>query len=154
VGQDSPRRARRDDGGAYVDGWMTGRRKGVLADFVVGTIDQVLFAALQSRHVALRHLALARKVVVLDEVHAFDAYMNIYLLRTLEWLGAYGVPVVALSATLPPRLRADLLEAYERGRRSTSEPAPRRRARRRYTGGPAKVAAEGRDPSSEAVGTE
>src|SRR5690606_23236886 len=55
--------------GGYVDAWLQGR-KGMLADFVVGTIDQVLFAALQSRHVALRHLALARKVVVLDEVHA------------------------------------------------------------------------------------
>lgn len=105
----------RAPGGAYVDGWMTGRRKGVLADFVVGTIDQVLFGALQSRHVALRHLALARKVVVLDEVHSFDAYMNAYLERALEWLGAYRVPVVALSATLPSSLRDRLVSAYRRG---------------------------------------
>ncbi|MCL2490985.1 MAG: CRISPR-associated helicase Cas3' [Propionibacteriaceae bacterium] len=102
-------------GGAYVDAWMVGRRKGVLADFVVGTIDQVLFAALQSRHVALRHLALARKVVILDEVHSFDAYMNVYLERAIEWLGAYGVPVIAMSATLPQALRNRLFEAYQRG---------------------------------------
>jgi len=104
------------DGGAYIDGWMQGRRKGVLADFVVGTIDQVLFGALKSRHVALRHLALARKVVVLDEIHAFDAYMNVYLERALEWLGAYGVPVVALSATLPSELRVKFITAYQKGR--------------------------------------
>jgi len=119
----------RDESGgsaAYVDSWMTGRRKGTLADFVVGTVDQVLFAALQSRHVALRHLAFARKVVVLDEVHSFDAYMNVYLERALEWLGAYGVPVVALSATLPPELRDRLVNAYSRGRTAAGALSGRR----------------------------
>lgn len=116
----SPRGA--PDAGAYVDAWMTGRRKGVLADFAVGTIDQVLVMALQSRHVALRHLALARKVVILDEIHAFDAYMNTYLERALEWLGSYGVPVVALSATLPSGLRARLVAAYQRGARQIDPP--------------------------------
>src|SRR5690606_30131704 len=111
-------------GGAYVDSWMTGRHKGVLADFVVGTIDHVLFSALQTRHVALRHLAFARKVVILDEIHSYDAYMNTYLERTLEWLGSYGTPVVALSATLPPRLREGLVEAYRRGRSARLQPRP------------------------------
>jgi CRISPR-associated endonuclease/helicase Cas3 len=110
IGRDGDRRF----AGAYVDAWLQGR-KGILADFVVGTIDQVLFAALQSRHVALRHLGLARKVVVLDEVHACDAFMGAYLHRALEWLGAYGVPVIALSATLPPALRGKLVESYQRG---------------------------------------
>jgi CRISPR-associated endonuclease/helicase Cas3 len=117
-------------GAAYVDAWMTGRRKGVLADVVVGTIDQVLLMALQSRHVALRHLAFARKVVILDEIHSYDAYTNVYLERALEWLGAYGVPVVALSATLPPELRDRLLGAYRRGRTAASG-TPTRRDRRR-----------------------
>jgi CRISPR-associated helicase Cas3/CRISPR-associated endonuclease Cas3-HD len=123
--EQSPRRSRQESGAAYVDRWMTGRRKGILADFVAGTIDQVLFAALQSRHVELRHLSFARKVVVLDEVHSFDAYMNKYLLRALEWLGAYGTPVVALSATLPRGLRDRLEKAYEKGAavwRQTSTP--------------------------------
>jgi CRISPR-associated endonuclease/helicase Cas3 len=122
MGRDERSRGDAADAGAYVDAWMTGRRKGVLADFVVGTIDQVLVAALQSRHVALRHLAMARKVVILDEVHAFDAYMNTYLERALEWLGAYGVPVVALSATLPSGLRSRLVEAYQRGARQVGGP--------------------------------
>ncbi|MFI2105688.1 CRISPR-associated helicase Cas3' [Isoptericola sp. NPDC019693] len=131
-------RDERGGGAVYVDAWMTGRRKGVLADFVVGTIDQVLFGALQSRHVALRHLALARKVVVLDEVHSFDAYTNVYLERALEWLGAYRVPVVALSATLPPKLRDRLVDAYRRGRATGTGPG--RRDRRR--GRPRPVTAE------------
>ncbi|MGK5533117.1 type I-E CRISPR-associated protein Cse1/CasA [Streptomyces sp. URMC 129] len=92
--------------------WLRGRKKGLLASFAVGTIDQVLFAALKSRHLALRHLALAGKVVVIDEVHAYDAYMNTYLERVLHWLGAYRVPVVLLSATLPAARRQALATAY------------------------------------------
>lgn len=95
--------------------WLRGRKKSVLASFVVGTIDQVLFAALRSRHVMLRHLGLAGKVVVIDEVHAYDVYMSQYLHRVLHWLGSYGVPVVLLSATLPARRRAELLRAYDSG---------------------------------------
>lgn len=96
--------------------WLSGRKKATLADFVVGTIDQVLLAALNSRHLMLRHLGMAGKVVILDEVHAADAYMAVYLDRALEWLGALGVPVIALSATLPPARRVKMLDAYQRGR--------------------------------------
>ncbi|WP_228992052.1 CRISPR-associated helicase Cas3' [Streptomyces sp. DH8] len=92
--------------------WLEGRKKAMLSSFVVGTIDQLLFAGLKSRHLALRHLALAGKVVVIDEAHAYDTYMNAYLDRVLAWLGEYGVPVVVLSATLPARRRRELAAAY------------------------------------------
>ncbi|MGW7753641.1 type I-E CRISPR-associated protein Cse1/CasA [Streptomyces violaceusniger] len=92
--------------------WLRGRKKGMLASFAVGTIDQLLFAGLKSRHLALRHLALAGKVVVIDEVHAYDTYMSVYLERVLSWLGGFRVPVVMLSATLPATRRRALVEAY------------------------------------------
>ncbi|SON62628.1 CRISPR-associated nuclease/helicase Cas3 [Mycobacterium simulans] len=95
--------------------WLSGRKKSQLANFVVGTIDQLLFAGLKSRHLMLRHLALAGKVVVLDEVHAYDVFMNSYLTKVLTWLAAYRVPVLALSATLPPERRNDLMAAYRSG---------------------------------------
>ncbi|KRD17922.1 CRISPR-associated helicase/endonuclease Cas3 [Streptomyces sp. Root264] len=92
--------------------WLRGRKKAMLASFVAGTVDQLLFAALKSRHLALRHLAVAGKVVVIDEAHAYDAYMSVYLDRVLAWLGSYRVPVVVLSATLPAARRRQLVEAY------------------------------------------
>ncbi|MCK8679409.1 CRISPR-associated helicase Cas3' [Streptomyces lichenis] len=92
--------------------WLRGRKKAMLASFVAGTIDQLLFASLKSRHLALRHLALAGKVVVIDEAHAYDTYMSVYLDRVLSWLGAYRVPVVVLSATLPAARRRELVQAY------------------------------------------
>jgi CRISPR-associated endonuclease/helicase Cas3 len=103
------------DGGAesvVANEWFQGRKKGILADFAVGTVDQLLFAALKTRHVALRHLAFAYKAVIIDECHAYDAYMNSYLQRALEWLGKYRTPVVILSATLPVATRRKLVKAY------------------------------------------
>lgn len=96
--------------------WLRARKKSALADFTVGTIDQVLFLALRSRHLMLRHLGAAGKVVILDEVHSADSYMAHFLDRALEWLGALGVPVVALTATLTPARRVAMLAAYRRGR--------------------------------------
>lgn len=95
--------------------WLSGRKKALLANFVVGTVDQLLFMALKARHVVLRHLALAGKVVVIDEVHAADDYMREYLKRALEWLAAYCVPVIMLSATLPSDQRIAFAQAYAKG---------------------------------------
>lgn len=105
------------DGETVAHWWLTGKRASALADFMVCTIDQVLMAALSTRHVALRHLGLSGKVVVLDEVHAADDFMTEYLHRVLEWLGAMRVPVIAMTATLPPAQRVRLLEAYNYARK-------------------------------------
>jgi CRISPR-associated endonuclease/helicase Cas3 len=103
------------NGSVTVNEWFSGRKTASLDDFVVGTVDQFLMAALKQKHLALRHLGLSKKVVVIDEVHAYDAYMSQYLYQAVRWMGAYGVPVVILSATLPADRRMELVEQYLRG---------------------------------------
>lgn len=99
-----------------VASWLTGRKKSTHASFVVGTVDQLLIMALRAKHVSLRHLAMAGKVVVIDECHAADDYMRVYLCRALTWLARLGTPVVLMSATLPPKQRQEYLAAYASGR--------------------------------------
>lgn len=99
---------------AVVHQWFLGSKRRLLSNFAVVTIDQILRAALQRKHLMLDHLALAGKVVIIDEVHASDEFMNVYLESVLSWLAAYRVPVILLSATLTARRRRELLRSYRR----------------------------------------
>jgi CRISPR-associated endonuclease/helicase Cas3 len=95
--------------------WFLGSKRGLLTPFAVGTVDHLLYAATRTRHVMLRFAGLAGKVVIVDEVHAADVYMRQFLLEALRWLGQAGVPVVLLSATLPPAQRQAFVNAYLSG---------------------------------------
>ncbi len=116
------------DSGIIVHDWFEGKKKSLLADFVVGTIDQLLLAALKQKHVMLRHLGLGNKVVIIDECHAYDAYMSRYLDMALRWLGTYGVPVIILSATLPAQKRQAVINAYLNEDLKTKQLDPLRRS--------------------------
>ena len=102
-------------GSVLASAWFSHRKRGLLAPFGVGTVDQPLLAALQTRRVFVRLFGLARRVVIVDEVHAYDTYMSALLERLLEWLAALQAPVVMLSATLPSNRRSALCAAYARG---------------------------------------
>lgn len=100
---------------AEVTAWMRGSKRTVLAPNSVSTIDQLLTLAIRGRWQPLRLLGITRKVVVVDEAHAYDAYMQALLRRALTWLAASGVPVILLSATLSGRLARSLVDAYMAG---------------------------------------
>jgi len=95
--------------------WLKGRRRGLLAGFSVGTIDQALMAALTTRHNALRLLGLSGKVFIVDEAHSYDDYMRAVLCKLLTWLGSMRCSVILLSATLPASHVRSLVAAYRRG---------------------------------------
>lgn len=100
--------------------WLVGRHRGLLSQGVVGTVDQPLMAATHIKYVALRFAGLIGKVVVIDEVHSYDVFMSSYLRQFLSWCGDGGIPVILMSATLPPSQRRELLEAYAAGLGPTS----------------------------------
>lgn len=91
--------------------WFAGSKRGLIAPYGVGTIDQALVAALRAKHGFVRLFALAGKTVVIDEVHAYDIYMANLLDVLLGWLCALGCRVVMLSATLPKARREALLRS-------------------------------------------
>lgn len=98
----------------YAHTWFRGKKQAILANFVVGTVDQLLLSVLKKKHVMLRHLGMAGKIAIIDECHAYDVFTSQYLDRTLAWMGAYGQPVIILSATLPARRRRELVAGYLR----------------------------------------
>ncbi|MCP2256504.1 CRISPR-associated helicase, Cas3 family [Streptoalloteichus tenebrarius] len=95
--------------------WTRGGKRGLYAPVCVATVDQLLAMALRSTHQPMRSLALSGKVVIVDEAHAYDSYMQTLLRRVLSWLGAFGAPVVLLSATLPVPVAKSLVGAYADG---------------------------------------
>jgi CRISPR-associated endonuclease/helicase Cas3 len=93
--------------------WFNSKKRALLAPFGVGTIDQAELAALNVKHTALRMMGLAGKVVIVDEVHAYDTYMTTIIERLLSWLATLNSSVILLSATLPTGKRRRLIQAYK-----------------------------------------
>jgi len=101
---------------AYCNAWLAdNRKKALLADVGVGTLDQALLAVLPARHQSLRLFGLGRKVLLVDEVHAYDHYMQKLFDALLEMHARQGGSVVLLSATLPQNMREKLVAAFHRG---------------------------------------
>lgn len=95
--------------------WFAQRKRPLLSPYGVGTVDQALYAALNVKHHFVRLWGLANRVVVLDEVHAYDTYTSGLIAALLRWLKALNCSVVLMSATLPEARRTELLRAWDIG---------------------------------------
>ncbi len=91
-------------------GWAAEHPKRYLAGTIaVGTVDQALLSALTVSHAHMRSTSLLRHLLVVDEVHASDAYMTRILEEVLDHhLGARGHALL-MSATLGAAARERLL---------------------------------------------
>lgn len=95
--------------------WTDMSRQRLLASSAVGTVDQVMTAARLVRFESVRMDGLASKVLIIDEIHAYDAYMLAVIKDLLKICEGLGVPVIMLSATLPISTKKDLLGALGNG---------------------------------------
>lgn len=108
---------------AQCNQWLAdSRKKALLADVGVGTVDQVLMAVLPFRHQSLRLYGLARKVLIIDEVHAYDTYMQALLGKLLTYHARQGGSAILLTATLPMAMRQALVGAWRAGLGQNDEP--------------------------------
>jgi len=90
-------------------GWAAESSKRYLAGpIAVGTVDQALLSTLQASHAHMRGTALLRHFLVVDEVHASDAYMTQLLDRVLDQHLAAGGHALLMSATLGASARTHL----------------------------------------------
>lgn len=96
--------------------WLAdSRKKALLAEVGVGTIDQALMGLLPFRHQSLRLYGLARKMLIVDEVHAYDHYMQTLLNQLLSYHARQGGSAILLTATLPKAMRESLATAWRAG---------------------------------------
>lgn len=90
--------------------WFQAAKRGILAPFAVGTIDQALMAVMNVKHGFVRTFGLAGKVVILDEVHSYDSYTGTLIDELINALTDLHCTVIILSATLTQQRRSTFLK--------------------------------------------
>ncbi|WP_232796542.1 CRISPR-associated helicase Cas3' [Roseovarius salinarum] len=91
------------------------RRRVLMADVGVGTVDQALMGVLPTRFNTLRLRALADRILIVDEAHSYDPYMEAELQRLLEFHARLGGSAIVMTATLPMDMRDGFVRAFRRG---------------------------------------
>lgn len=90
--------------------WFDFSKRGILAPFAVGTVDQALMSVMNVKHSFVRAFGLAGKVVILDEIHSYDSYTGSILNTLIQFLKNVGCTVILLSATLTESQKNKILQ--------------------------------------------
>jgi CRISPR-associated endonuclease/helicase Cas3 len=98
------------------------KKRAFLGTTSVATIDQILMGVLGIKHQFVRSFGTRKSVLILDEIHSFDAYMMALIEQVLKGQHEAYSSVILLSATLPHHIRNKLLNKY--GGSSDSEAYP------------------------------
>ncbi len=95
--------------------WLTdSRRKALLADVGVGTVDQALLSVFPVKWQTLRHFGLSSKILIVDEVHELgEPYIDAALTQMLRLHRMAGGSAILLTATLPLQQRRRLMAVYD-----------------------------------------
>lgn len=102
------------------------RRRTLLADLGVGTIDQALLGVLPTRYSALRLWGLSQKILIIDEAHEYDPYMAREIEALLHAQARQGGSAILMTATLPIAMRRRFAAAFEQGAGRSAEDDPDR----------------------------
>lgn len=92
--------------------WTEKGPRKLFSEFACGTVDQLMAAGEALKAGDMRFLALSNKILVIDEFHAYDAYMLEILKVVLRWMKALCVPVIILSATMQKKTVQNLCSIY------------------------------------------
>jgi CRISPR-associated endonuclease/helicase Cas3 len=87
-------------------------KRAFLGSMSVATIDQILMGVLGVRHQFVRSFGTRKSVLILDEIHSFDAYMVGLIEQVLKGQHQAFASVILLSATLPNTLKEKLIQTY------------------------------------------
>jgi CRISPR-associated endonuclease/helicase Cas3 len=112
----SARQAEADSVANRLNHWIKdSRKKTFFADAGVGTVDQALVGILNRKHLTLRQYALAGRILIIDEAHAYDAFTGTELEVLIESHAAHGGSLIVLTATLTLDKRRAFVDAFRRG---------------------------------------
>ncbi len=103
-----------EDAGVQCSEWLaSSRKRAFLGQIAVSTVDQVMLSAIKSlQHYFVRLFGVGKSVLIIDEVHAYDAYMYAILKVVIEQQKEAGGSIILLSATLPKHQKQALINAW------------------------------------------
>jgi CRISPR-associated endonuclease/helicase Cas3 len=99
----------RSDAGRWA---ATNAKRFFAGRIVITTIDQVILSILPVKHADMRSFALLRHMIIMDEIHASDAYQMAFVHRLIQTVRGLGGSLVLMTATWTAHERQKALDIW------------------------------------------